>query len=108
LFLVLLIPIVFIACSMHLGESSPIPAAAPGEMTITETAVFGDLHITSTGGQDLISIDNCGFLSNVGEPRLPVKGLLVELPSADILNVSFEVFKKQYLGLFTFLQPNHL
>ncbi|MEM4973341.1 MAG: C25 family cysteine peptidase, partial [Candidatus Hadarchaeales archaeon] len=57
--------------------------------TVIQTVTFEAPSVQKIGDYDLISINGCGFLSNIGEPMLPVKGLLIELPSADIVEVKF-------------------
>lgn len=77
---------------------TPLSVAAAETETVTQTVEFGEPHIRKVGEHDLVSLSGCGFLDNVGDPKLPVRGLLMELPSSDVVDVEFEVLENESLS----------
>ena len=58
---------------------------------VTQTVTLKYPDIFKIGDFDAVSIEGCGFTSEVSKPMLPVKAVLIELPSSNIVNVKFEV-----------------
>ena len=58
---------------------------------VTQTVTLKYPDIFKIGDFDALSIEGCGFTSEVSEPMLPVKAVLIELPSSNIVNVKFDV-----------------
>jgi parallel beta-helix repeat protein len=81
----------------QLSQSNPY--SRRGEQNIAIS--FSTPHCTKIGQYDRLEMENCSFVTNPGQPMLPIRTVVMKLPErSSILDVNVKIREAQLEGIF--------